>query len=169
MVWEESKQAQTWSGTSPKKLRAVWEKPKRFRLGLKEAKTRRSPARLRNGLAQTWSGRSPNSSDMVQGAGVAIVFVGGRVHRQLYCLGGPGCTGNCLEGGTGNCLGGGRQLSWGWPGCTGNCLGFRVSTFDTQKLDRLDGQCTFSALRKHSRSSDSFGLSSVGSKPSAGL
>ena len=54
--------------------------------------------------------------------------------------------------------------------------------FDTQRLDRLDGKCgpylalerpaapvARSVLSGRSRSSDSFGLSSVGSKPSAGL
>ena len=28
----------------------------------------------------------------------------------------------------------------GGQGCTSNCLGFRAFTFDTQRLDRLDGQ-----------------------------
>ena len=75
----------------------------------------------------------------------------------------------------------------GTPGHTSKVLGFRVFTFDTQRLDRLYGvrqaSClalAFSspsltwaarsgALRSLAERSDSFGLSSVGSEPSARL
>ena len=73
------------------------------------------------------------------------------------------------------------------PGGAGKVLGFRVFTFDTQRLDRLYGVCQASclamafsspsltwaarsgALRSLAERSDSFGLSRGGSEPSARL
>ena len=71
------------------------------------------------------------------------------------------------------------QMVWGGRGgkvSPAIVLGHNPLPFDAQRLDRLDGQCgpclTWAApsvLSGRSRSSDSFGLSSVSSEPSAEL
>ena len=104
--------------------------------------------------------------------------------------GGPGCTSKSLEGdrvARATVLGGGQvapaTVLGGGQVAPAKGLGFRVFTFDTQRLDRLDGPWALpcfgassspsftwaarSVLSGRSRSSDGFGLSSVGSEPSA--
>ena len=151
MVWEKPEKARDGLGTSskssemvPEKLRTgleeaqklVWEKPKRSRKW-----SGRSPEKLRNGLEK------PNEKPQ---KALESPKQGGKVHRQFFggdqgapailLRGGPGCTGNGLRGQGAPAIVLNRRLERG-PGCPGDCLGFRVFTFDTQRLDRFDGKC----------------------------
>ena len=131
MVWEKPKKlrngpggaqkTQKWFGRSPEKAQA-W--------------SQRSPKRLKNGLvgekqAKKWFEKGSEG-------GVSPVLEGG-----------PGCTSKSLAGARvarATVLGGGAGSTSNAPWGGGQVapakgLGFRVFTFDTQRLDRLDGQC----------------------------
>ena len=144
----------------------VWEKPKRLRNGLG-----RRPKRLKNQSsevvwekswekpkkAQKWSGKlkllsfGPEKGKTVgNGPGKASpAKVPGRSEPGNGLEGGgPGCTSKS-GGGAGlheqRSLGGARlhqqRSLGGGQVAPAKGLGFRVFTFDTQRLDRLDGQC----------------------------
>ena len=159
MVWEKPKRlrnglelrnAQKGSEPSPKKLAEGQRGSKIKAPNWSGRKAGRSP---RNGLG------SPNCSvlvrkrekrsEMVREKQAPQRFRGG-LSLAMVLRGGPqGCT---SKSGGGAGLHEQRSLGGG-PGCTSNGpwgggqvapakgLGFRVFTFDTQRLDRLDGQC----------------------------
>ena len=177
------KEAQKWSETSPKRSEMVWEQ----RAEKSSAMVWEKPKQAQKwslGQAQKWSGRTIKSLEIVWvKPKKAQEWSSGMLRRS------PNRLRNCPAGAQKKLRNGARKaqknrnglgeaqktlgMVWGkfktaqkWSGRSPKKLtgaGFRVFTFDTQRLDRLDGQCgpclalerpaapalgcTFSALR----------------------